>query len=575
MKWVKEITRSLNKGSGERAEKTDFLKKQISSDELSAKKEQLSEALQGTQIFLAKHGDKMTNEEKNEMENHIKSLQECSKLLSNEGLIQLEEERNIEDENMDAKDLMDQHQEFQEKLQDICDQLTQAENQIIGHKEPLVIDDSKTELQQYQVRQQELQKNMQANTQALAEIVKDTEMFLKENGEKLPLEDKTALERKLNEAKTKCLLLSQKAEESRKELDKAVTTAIKQETEKVAARQQLEESKNVIENLLDWLSNVDKDADHRDAKCKPTIKQNGTHFHEGDREDLIGEEDEVNGNLLETQEQNETLVDGQRTLSDDNLNMKYQKAKAQHEKIISQQQAVIVATQSTQALLEKQGHHLSPEEKEKIHKNLKELKVQYETALAESEQKLKLTRSLQEELEKFDADYSEFESWLQLAEQELENLEIGASDFGGIIIKLQRQKSFSEDVISHKGDLRFITIAGQRVLEAAKSCNKIEGVRYEKEGMDTSSTYMEVQNKLDRATSRFKTLYSKCSIFGNNLKDLVDKYQNYKDAASGLHSGLQDCEEAMNKQLSEVIAGDPKKSSKAARRNQGASRTSI
>ncbi|XP_058032815.1 dystonin isoform X16 [Ahaetulla prasina] len=558
LKWVTEITRSLNKGSGERAEKADFLKKQISSDELLAKKEQLSEALQGTQIFLAKHGDKMTNDEKNEMESHIKSLQECSKLLSHEGLIQLEEERNIEDENMDAKDLMDQHQEFQEKLQDICDLLTQTENQIIGHKEALVIEDSKTELQQYQVRQQELQKNMQANTQSLAEIVKDTEIFLKENGEKLPLEDKTALEMKLNEAKTKCLLLSQKAEESRKELDKAVTTAIKQETEKVAARQQLEESKNVIENLLDWLSNVDNDADHRDTKCKPTMKQNGTHFHEGDGEDLIGEEDEVNGNLLETQEQNETLVDGQRTLSDDNLNMKYQKAKEQHEKIISQQQAVIVATQSAQALLEKQGHYLSPEEKEKIQKNLKELKVQYETALAESEQKLKLTRSLQEELEKFDADYSEFESWLQLAEQELENLEIGASDFGGIIIKLQKQKSFSEDVISHKGDLRFITIAGQRVLEAAKSCNKIEGVRYEKEGMDTSSTYMEVQNKLDRATSRFKTLYSKCSIFGNNLKDLVDKYQNYKDAASGLLSGLKDCEEAVKKQLSEAIAGDPK-----------------
>uniref|UniRef100_A0A2D4K6H7 Uncharacterized protein n=1 Tax=Micrurus paraensis TaxID=1970185 RepID=A0A2D4K6H7_9SAUR len=29
LKWVKEITRSLNKGSGERAEKTDFLKKQV------------------------------------------------------------------------------------------------------------------------------------------------------------------------------------------------------------------------------------------------------------------------------------------------------------------------------------------------------------------------------------------------------------------------------------------------------------------------------------------------------------------------------------------------------------------
>lgn len=74
---------------------------------------------------------------------------------------------------------------------------------------------------------------MQANTQTLAEIVKNTETFLKENGDKLLQEDKTALEKKLNEAKTKCLLLSQKAEESRKQLDKAVTTAIKQETEKV------------------------------------------------------------------------------------------------------------------------------------------------------------------------------------------------------------------------------------------------------------------------------------------------------------------------------------------------------
>lgn len=74
---------------------------------------------------------------------------------------------------------------------------------------------------------------MRMSAQTLAEIVKNTETFLKESGEKLSQEDKTILEQKLNEAKTKCLLLSQKAEESKKELDKAMTTAIKQETEKV------------------------------------------------------------------------------------------------------------------------------------------------------------------------------------------------------------------------------------------------------------------------------------------------------------------------------------------------------
>ncbi|XP_023801688.1 dystonin-like, partial [Cyanistes caeruleus] len=133
----------------------------------------------------------------------------------------------------------------------------------------------------------------------------------------------TILEQKLNEAKTKCLLLSQKAEESKKELDKAMTTAIKQETEKVAAIEQLEESKNTIENLLDWLSNVDKEAEHG-RKFKQVIEQNGTHFEEGDVKVLEGEEDDVNGNLLEDIE---TQVDGLVKSIDDNLNQQYQKVK--------------------------------------------------------------------------------------------------------------------------------------------------------------------------------------------------------------------------------------------------------
>ncbi|NXY64065.1 DYST protein, partial [Callaeas wilsoni] len=556
LKWVSNLSKTLSKEEGEKAEKTDLPKQQISLHEMSTKKEQIAEALQTTQSFLAKHSDKMTDEERHEMEKQVRSLQESYSLLSNEALKQLQE-AHLDDEKMEEKDVAERQQECKEKLQEICDLLTQTENRLIGQRESLVIGDSKAELEQYQTKQEEIQKDMRTSAQTLAEIVKNTETFLKENGEKLSQEDKTILEQKLNEAKTKCLLLSQKAEESKKELDKAMTTAIKQETEKVAAIEQLEESKNTIENLLDWLSNVDKEAEHG-RKFKQVIEQNGTHFEEGDVKVLEGGEDDVNGNLLEMQEDIETQVDGLVKRADDNLNQQYQKVKAQHEKIISQQQAIIVATQSAQALLEKQGHYLTPEEKDKMQRNMKELKAQYETALAESERKMKLTHSLREELEKFDADYSEFEMWLQQAEQELDNLEAGASDFSGIMVKLKRQKSFSEDVISHKGDLRYITISGQRVLDAARSCSKRDGVKVDKDGIDTSATYAEVQNKLDRASDRFKSLYTKCSILGNNLKDLVDKYQHYEDASSGLLSGLQASEVAVNKQLSEPIAVDPK-----------------
>ncbi|NXH72210.1 DYST protein, partial [Hydrobates tethys] len=556
LKWVSNLSKKLSKEEGEKAEKTDLPKQQISLDEMSTKKEQIAEALQTTQSFLAKHSDKMTDEERNEIEKQIRSLQESYSLLSNEALKQLQESQYLGDEKVEEKDVAERQQECQEKLQEICDLLTQTENRLIGQQESLVIGDSKAELEQYKTKQEEIQKDMRMSAQTLAEIVKNTETFLKENGEKLSQEDKTILEQKLNEAKTKCLLLSQKAEESKKELDKAMTTAIKQETEKVAAIEQLEESKNTIENLLDWLSNVDKEAEHG-RKFKQAIEQNGTHFEERDVKALEGEEDDVNGNLLEIQQDIETQVDGLVKSTEDNLNQQYQKVKAQHEKIISQQQAVIIATQSAQTLLEKQGHYLSPEEKDKMQRNMKELKAQYETALAESERKMKLTHSLREELEKFDADYSEFETWLQQAEQELDNLEAGASDFSGITVKLKRQKSFSEDVISHKGDLRYITISGQRVLDAARSCSKRDGVKVDKDGIDTSATYTEVQSKLDSASDRFKSLYTKCSILGNNLKDLVDKYQHYEDASSGLLSGLQASEISVNKQLSEPVAADP------------------
>ncbi|XP_068266571.1 dystonin isoform X3 [Nyctibius grandis] len=562
--WITENSKIVN-GFIVNTNDIEEMKKSLqllknSAAELHCKKMELESTAFDVQFFISEHAQDLSPNQSKQLLRLLnstqKSFQEVQEAITSQ-VESLETQLQAAQELGDQKDVAERQQECKEKLQEMCDLLTQTENRLIGQRESLVIGDSKAELEQYQTKQEEIQKDMRTSAQTLAEIVKNTETFLKENGEKLSQEDKTILEQKLNEAKTKCLLLSQKAEESKKELDKAMTTAIKQETEKVAAIEQLEESKNTIENLLDWLSNVDKEAEHG-RKFKHAIEQNGTHFEEGDVKALEGEEDDVNGNLLEIQQDIETQVDGLVKSTEDNLNQQYQKVKAQHEKIISQQQAVIIATQSAQALLEKQGHYLSPEEKDKMQRNMKELKAQYETALAESERKMKLTHSLREELEKFDADYSEFETWLQEAEQELDNLEAGASDFSGIMVKLKRQKSFSEDVICHKGDLRYITISGQRVLDAARSCSKRDGVKVDKDDIDTSATYTEVQNKLDSASHRFKSLYTKCSILGNNLKDLVDKYQHYEDASSGLLSGLQASEVAVNKQLSEPIAADPK-----------------
>ncbi|XP_049632687.1 dystonin isoform X4 [Suncus etruscus] len=558
--WISEKTQSVKDLEFVNAQDTECIKKSLDFlknvlKDLGHTKVQLETTAFDVQFFVSECAQDLSPNQSKQLLRLLNSTQKCFLDIQESVTTQVDHltaqlqlEQDLEDQTV-----IECQQEYKEKLQGICDLLTQTENRLIGHQEGFVIGDGTVELKKYQSKQEELQKDMKGSAKALEEIVKNSEKFLKENGGMLSIEDKALIEQKLNEAKLKYEQLNLKAEELKKELDKVVTTAIKEETEKAAAVKQLEESKTKIENLLDWLSNVDGNLERASITQNQVIEQNGTHFQDGDGKSEIGEEDKVNGNLLETD------FDGAVGILEENLNQQYHKVKAQHEKIVAKQQAVLMATQYAQALLEKQGHHLSLEEKEKLQKNMKELKVHYETTLANSEKKMKLTHSLQEELEKFDADYGDFEHWLQQSEQELENLEAGADDFSGLMTKLKRQKSFSEDVISHKGDLRYITISGSRVLEAAKSCSKRDdSVNADQDNIDTSATHREVQSKLDHATDRFRSLYSKCSVLGNNLKDLVDKYQHYEDASCGLLSALHACEVAAGKHLSELIAVDPK-----------------
>lgn len=180
---------------------------------------------------------------------------------------------------------------------------------------------------------------------------------------------------------------------------------------------------------------------------------------------------------------------------------------ARHKEILSQQQDLIMATQSAQALLDKQADVLSPAEKEKLQKNIEELKGRYQASLTQSEQQMKQVQCVQEELKKFQADCVEFEDWLKQAEGEVEVLGAPAGSLNILSDKLQRQKSFSEDVISHKGDLRFITMSGQKVLDVAKGLDD-PVAKNSPLYVDTSGTCSAVKDKLDSAAGRYKALHS-------------------------------------------------------------------
>ncbi|XP_035799924.2 dystonin isoform X7 [Amphiprion ocellaris] len=462
-----------------------------------------------------------------------------------------------ERENLE-KSVLDRHKEFTEKLEEVCDNLTLTENQLIGHQQQADNAESVTDLQQYQQEHQALQKDVLTNASALNEVITSTKKFLEENRSKLMPDQIAIIESKLEEAKSKAKLINQRAEESRKDLEKVVTTAIKQESEKAAAVERLEESKNKIEGLLDWISNIGNENNSSLDQTDHLSKENGNLPEETSAKGLIGEEDDANGNAFQTTENDVGReTEGKNDPSLD-LDKQYDRVKTHHQEILSQQQDLIMATQSAQALLDKQANMLSPKEKEALQKNIQELKERYETSLTQAEQQMKQVQCVQEELKKFQDDCEEFEGWLNQAEGEMEELGAPAGSLNILSDKLQRQKSFSEDVISHKGDLRFITISGQKVLDVAKACGLAEpAAKNTPLHVDTSGTCSAVKDKLDSAASRYKALHSQCNQLGSNLKDVVDKYKKYDDSSTGLLKWLNSSEDEARKQQSEAIAADP------------------
>ncbi|NWW77013.1 MACF1 factor, partial [Climacteris rufus] len=298
----------------------------------------------------------------------------------------------------------------------------------------------------------------------------------------------------------------------------------------VKAAKELEENSNKIDSLLNWVASLEQKGGLPEYRPHPAKQGTGTPAGK------------------DTQDVPDGHVVGADSAAE-SLDKQYERLKAQHQELLSQQQDVILATQAAQAFLDKHGHSLAGEERERLQGQLAGLKEQYSAALARSDARLKRAQLLRDELQKFLRDHGEFEAWLEQAEQDLQGMYKGDSDPASLRQLLLRQGSFSEDVISHKGDLRFVTMSGQKVLD-------VEGDAGDAESQLLMSRSV-VKSKLEDATQRYTTLHSRCSKLGSHLNTLLDHYQQFQEVAESLRTWLQESEAAIGKLLSETVSSDP------------------
>ncbi|XP_066838522.1 microtubule-actin cross-linking factor 1 isoform X24 [Anser cygnoides] len=502
---------------------------QALNEELAAKKEQVSEAIKTSQIFLAKHSHKLSHQEKEQISAQIAALKDTYQALCSDSSEQLQQLQSQLAQETEHKTLQEQQAARAQNLAELSTWLEAVEDTLSEQQRAASEGDLST-LQQRQSDVKELQRNMHTRAASFASVLKTTEEFLEENKTKMEPGELAALQEKLRRAKEQYQSLQERTEMAQKELECAVTAAVQQETEKVKAAKELEENSNKIDSLLSWVASLEQKGELLEYRPHPVEPAAGVRAGQ-DAQDV---------------------PDGRVVGADstaENLDEQYERLKAQHQELLSQQQDVILATQSAQAFLDKHGHSLPGEERAGLQGRLAELKDRYAASLAQSETRLKQVQVLRDELQKFLRDHGEFEAWLKQAEQDLEGMYKGDSDPASLRQLLLRQGSFSEDVISHKGDLRFVTMSGQKVLDA-------EGAARDAGSQPLASGSV-VKSKLEDATQRYTTLHSKCTKLGSHLSTLLEHYQQFQEVAESLRTWLQDSEAAVGKLLSETVSSDP------------------
>ncbi|XP_076213574.1 microtubule-actin cross-linking factor 1 isoform X3 [Aptenodytes patagonicus] len=497
---------------------------------LADTKSQLDATAFDIQFLISEHAQDLTPQQSRQLLRLLNELQKAFRDLSEHVMARVEVlQVCLQQVEQTDQTLQEQQAARAQSLAELSHWLHQAED-TLAEQQRAANEGDLSALQQRQSDIKELQRNMHTRAASFASVLKSTEEFLEENKAKMEPGELAALQEKLQRAKEQYRSLQERTEVAQKELESAVTAAVQQETEKVKAAKELEENRNKIDSLLNWVASLEQKGGLLEYRPHPIEQAPGARAGTGTR-------DVPDGHVVGAHSAAESLDE------------QYKRLKAQHQELLSQQQDVILATQSAQAFLDKHGHSLARGERDRLQGRLAELKDQYAASLSQSETRLKQVQVLRDELQKFLRDHGEFEAWLKQAEQDLEGMYKGDSDPTALRQLLLRQGSFSEDVISHKGDLRFVTMSGQKVLDA-------EGAA-EDAGSQPLMSGSVVKSKLEDATQRYTTLHSKCTKLGSHLNTLLDHYQQFQEVAESLRTWLQESEAAVGKLLSETVSSDP------------------
>ncbi|XP_035384751.1 microtubule-actin cross-linking factor 1 isoform X15 [Electrophorus electricus] len=488
--WVKDLQQRA-----EGPAMSSLTAQQAISEQLTAKKEVVAEAIRSTQVFLlSKQASKLAPEERAQVTSQLDQLTATYSQLCDSSAAQLQqlEEQLAKEEK--CKVVHQQKSECSQKLEGLTMWLAGAASLLANQRAGAESGDVSV-LQQKQSKLKEMQKDLQTKGDGVTEAVRSAEEFLAEHGEDLSAEERASLQEALARMKKQYHTLTDMAQSSLSQLDTAISTTLQQNTQRAKAEEELHETQGKIDMLLEELSS--------DTSRK---KSHG-----------------------------ESVPDAPFSLSPEStLSSHYDMLKAEQQQLQAQQAHLLQVEQSTRSLLEQPDSSVPPEEKQRLRARLDDLQIQHQERLQNCQERLRRTEALRDELAKFLQEHGNLGAWLEQSEHELCALGGGETDAQGLKNRLEEHKKLAEDLICHKADLRFVSISGEKVLDLVQGTLERTGTT----NPALENTRQLVSDKLQDSTQRYNSLQSKSVDLGARLSSLLDRYQQYQDEVSALDSWL-------------------------------------
>ncbi|XP_013786395.2 uncharacterized protein LOC106470391 [Limulus polyphemus] len=225
------------------------------------------------------------------------------------------------------------------------------------------------------------------------------------------------------------------------------------------------------------------------------------------------------------------------------------------------QRAVSTCLNKVHQIVQQGAEVLSKDEIEQLQKDCKELKKHYDKTLEESEKLLHRLVLSQEELEKFNVELLTFKKWLLEAEEKLKEQEKNVGDLKNLKENGEYFKEFTNDVIAHQADLRFITMIAQRFVDESKEYLKIlNNIRTNlpRRRAHVEPKESEVKAQVSVVSTTYQNLLNQVNRLRDKITTVEARQRHYSECLEKATSWLLEVQTTSRKLLDEPVAAEPK-----------------